>query len=54
MSVKFFPDGPDMDASEFVRAIRLHGTELSRGPGIKINFAIAPEDGVSGLFEIVF
>ena len=54
LSVKFFPDGPDKEGSEFVQAIRLHGTALDRGPGIMINFVIAPEDGVSGLFEILF
>lgn len=54
LSVMFFPDGPAMEASEFVQAIRMHGTTLERGPGICINFVIAPEDGVSGLFEIVF
>jgi hypothetical protein len=54
LSVNFVPDGPDMPASEFAQVIRMHGTALERGPGIKINFVIAPEDGVSGFFEIVF
>lgn len=54
LSVQFFPDGPDMKSSEFVQVIRQHGKTLERGPGIRINYAVAAEDGVSGLFEIVF
>jgi hypothetical protein len=54
LRIQFFPDGPDMPSSEFVQVIRTHGKTLERQPGIQINHAIAPEDGVSGLFEIVF
>lgn len=53
LRVQFFPDGPNMESSDFVQVIRTHGRTLERGPGIKINYVIAPEDGVSGLFEIV-
>lgn len=54
LQVQFFPDGPHMPGSEFVQAIRTHGKTTERQPGIQINYAIAPEDGISGLFEIVF
>lgn len=54
LRVLFFPDGPDMDTSEFVQVLRAHGKAVERGPGIKINYATAVEDGMSGLFEIVF
>lgn len=54
LSVLFFPDGPDMKNSDFVQVIRQHGKTLERGPGIRIDYAVTPEDGLSGLFEIVF
>ena len=54
LRVQFFPDGPNMPSSEFAQVIRTHGKTLERQPGIQINHAIAPEDGFSGFFEIVF
>lgn len=54
LRVQFFPDGPSMEADEFVQTIRKHGNTLEREPGVKINYVVAPECGVGGLFEIVF
>lgn len=54
LRVQFFPDGPSMEADEFVQTIRKHRNTLEREPGIKINYVVAPECGVSGLFELVF
>jgi hypothetical protein len=54
LTVKFYPDGPDMPKSEFMQSIRARGKTLDRGPGIQINYVVAAEDGLSGLFEIVF
>lgn len=53
LSIKFLALR-DAEDTEFVRLIRKHGTTLERGPGIMIRRVIAPEDGISGLYEIEF
>lgn len=53
-NVMFFPDDPGMERTDFVQAIRQHGKTLERGSGIRIDYVVTPEDGISGLFEIVF
>lgn len=53
LTIEFVPLR-DAEDTEFVQLIRNHGTTLERGPGIKIRRLIAPEDGVSGLYEIEF
>ena len=54
LRVLFFPDGPKMKNSNFVQMIRQYGKTLERAPGIRIDYVRTPEDGISGLFEIVF
>jgi hypothetical protein len=51
--LEFFPDGCDMEESEFVQLIRARGATAERGPSIRINYVIT-DDGIAGLFEIVF
>lgn len=54
LRVQFFPDSAHMPSSEFLQVIQTHGKTLERQPGIQINHVTTPEDGVSGLFEIIF
>ena len=54
LSVLFFPDGPKMKNNNFVQMIRQYGKTLERAPGIRIDYVVTSEDGISGLFEIVF
>lgn len=54
LRVRFIPDGPDMKSSQFVQVIRQYGKVLERGPGVRIDYALNFEDGISGRFEIVF
>lgn len=51
--VTFFPLR-EAEGTEFVQMIRLHGVEFERGPGITIRRVIAPEDNISGLYEVEF
>ncbi len=44
----------DLGSRELRDLLDLHGTTIAREPGIVVRRVVAPEDGISALFEIEF